>query len=78
MPNLVVYVPADLWRRLEESGGEGWQKEARKLALRAIADFPALTERDQDAGHSAQTGQTAQVSRSVSADHYEHFKPDPK
>lgn len=48
MPNLVVYIPAGLWRELEQVAGEGAKDQARAAATLAIKNWikeVALVER---------------------------------
>lgn len=48
MPNLVVYVPAGLWKELEETCGEDAKNQAREVASLAIRNYVkevALVER---------------------------------
>ena len=44
MPNLVVYVPARLWSRLEALGLEDAKVEARQVAIGALEEFIAEEE----------------------------------
>ena len=43
MPNLVVYVPASVWRRMELIEGQAVKKVARSIAKEAIIEYAAKT-----------------------------------
>lgn len=43
MPNLVVYVPASVWRRIELIEGQAAKKVARMIAKDAIIEYATKT-----------------------------------
>ena len=79
MPNLVVYVPAKLWKRLEDELGVEFPAWARQMTLKHMQEFldgGALSERggkDVSAPFEDRERAFSQPSRSESDP---HFKPD--
>ena len=81
MPNVVVYVPASIWRKLESQHGEG--AAAEKVREFARQGWEMLRD-GSDSG--AAVGQAAVSGSAVTASSGEperaapdpHFRPDPK
>lgn len=72
MPKLIVYVKADVWRRVEAGYGEGAANVMRDVSVRAIEEL--LEEKGEEL--IVHDGANREVTRVTVPPPDDHFKPD--
>ncbi len=74
MPNLVVYVPAKMWKRLEDELGTEFPSWARQMTVKAMQEFldGRLSERDNGLVGDMESGEAELVPTEVASHNSGH------